>query len=84
MTSAGQYLGEVAGTLDYVAGGYVPAEVEFYAFADDDYVNKIAEAITATHYKGAEMKRVEITGENGQRLLISEEAAKRSNGEQEK
>jgi len=83
VTSAGQYLGEVAGTLDYVAGGYVPAEVKFYAFADDDYVNKIAEAITATHYKGAEMKRVEVTGENGQRLLISEEAAKRSNGEQE-
>lgn len=83
VTVAGLYLGEVVGTLDYVAGGYVPEKVTFYAYADDDYVDKTADAITATYYQDAVMKRVEITGENGERLLVSEEVAKRSNSEQE-
>ena len=77
VTSAGQYLGKVNGIMDYVAGGYVPADVIFYAYADDEFVSGQVEAITATHYKGAEMERVEVTGENGERLLIPAEDAKK-------
>ena len=77
VTSAGQYLGEVTGRMDYVAGGYVPAEVTFYAYADAEYVNKEVSVITATHYKGAEMERIEVTGEKGERLLIPVEDAKK-------
>lgn len=77
VTSAGQYLGKVNGIMDYVAGGYVPADVIFYAYADDEFVSGQVEAITATHYKGAELERVEVTGENGERLLIPAEDAKK-------
>ena len=77
VTAAGQYLGKVTGRLDYAMGRYVPAEVTFYAFADEDFVNKEAEVITATHYKGAEVERVEIAGENGERLLVPAEAVKK-------
>ncbi len=77
VTSAGQYLGKVTGRMDYAMGGYVPAEVMFYAFADAEYVNKEASAITATHYKGAERERVEVTGDKGERLLIPVEDAKK-------
>ena len=81
VTSAGQYLGKVTGGLDYVMGRYVLVEVTFYAFADEYFWNKEASVITATHYKGAEAERVEMTGENGERLLVPAEAVKRSNGE---
>ncbi len=77
VTSAGQYLGEVTGRLDYAMGRYVPAEVTFYAYADAEYVNKEVSVITATHYKGAEMERIEVTGEKGERLLIPVEDAKK-------
>lgn len=77
VTSAGQYLGEAVGKLDFVAGGYVPAEVTFYAYADEEYVNKEVSVITATHYRGAEMERIEVIGEKGERLLIPVEDAKK-------
>ncbi len=69
--SAGMYLGEVAGTLDYVAGGYVPAEVIFYGYADEEYVNGgESPVLTATHYQGTENDRYEVIGDKGEHLLI--------------
>ena len=70
VTSAGQYLGEVSGRLDYVAGGYVPAEVMFYAYAEEEYGNSENPVIPATHYKGAESERYEVIGDKGERLLL--------------
>lgn len=69
--SAGLYLGEMRGTLDYVAGGYMPAEVTFYAYGDEEYAENVDNPVfTATHYRGAQEERYEVTGANGERILL--------------
>lgn len=71
VVSAGAYLGKVVGRMNYENQVYVLNQLDFYAYAEEEYGNVSEDPVLpATTLENAAKERVAVVGDHGERLLI--------------
>ncbi|MBQ9767821.1 MAG: glycoside hydrolase family 127 protein [Lachnospiraceae bacterium] len=69
--SADSYLGKVVGRMEYTNQVYVLNQLDFYAYAEEEFGNVSEDpVIAATTLESAEKERIAVAGDRGERLLI--------------
>ena len=71
VVAAGKYLGKVVGKMALSGQAYVLKNMDFYAYAEEDYADIGGDSIIhGVTLEEAECERIQITGDLGEKLLI--------------